>query len=101
MTWVHWVIADLPPDARALEENVRRLPHGVVGVNDWKRAAWGGPSPPIGRHRYVFKLYALDRELGLTRPTKEMVERAMAGHVLAEARLVGTYAKRASAHRSL
>lgn len=92
--WVHWVIADLPPDRRGLHENLGRLVHGRVGLNDWNQARWGGPCPPIGRHRYFFKLYALDRVLELARPTKLDLERAMAGHVLAEATLVGTYQKR-------
>jgi len=93
-TWVHWVIVDLPPDAQGLKENVRRLPNGNMGLNDWNRAAWGGPCPPSGRHRYFFKLYALDRELGLSRPSKHELERAMTGHILAEATLIGTYQKR-------
>ena len=97
MTWVHWVLYNLPADAEGLPEDASRagLPAGAaVGLNDWKRADYGGPCPPIGRHRYFHKLYALDRTLtGLTRPTKADVERAMAGHVLAEARLVGTYQK--------
>jgi Raf kinase inhibitor-like YbhB/YbcL family protein len=64
------------------------------GQNDWKRAAYGGPCPPVGRHRYFHKLYALDVELGdLGTPTKAAVERAMEGHVLAKAELVGTYEK--------
>lgn len=92
-TWVHWVIADLPPERRGLHENIGRLARGHVGVNDWNQARWRGPSPPVGRHRYFFKLYALDRELELARPTKPELERAMAGHVLAEAVLVGTYHK--------
>lgn len=91
--WVHWVVADLPPDKRELKENVRRLARGCIGLNDWNRAAWGGPCPPIGRHRYFFKLYALDRVLELAHPTKVELERAMAGHVLAEAALIGTYQK--------
>jgi hypothetical protein len=93
-TWVHWVIVDLPPDMGGLKENVRRLTTGRVGQNDWNRAAWGGPCPPIGRHRYMFKLYALDRVLELARPSKPELERAMVGHVLATATLVGTYQKR-------
>jgi hypothetical protein len=93
-TWVHWVIVDLPPDVDGLKENIRRLAHGHVGVNDWSRAKWGGPCPPIGRHRYFFKLYALDRVLELEQPSKIDVERAMAGHILAEATLIGTYQKR-------
>lgn len=92
-TWVHWVLCDLAPDRRSLQENLGRLAHGHVGLNDWQRATWGGPAPPIGRHHYQFKLYAIDRELGLARPTKADLESAMAGHVVAEARLIGTYRK--------
>jgi Raf kinase inhibitor-like YbhB/YbcL family protein len=91
--WVHWVVTDLPAERHSLHENVGRVAHGHVGRNDWNRAAWGGPNPRIGRHRYFFKLYALDRELEIAHPTKLDVERAMAGHVLAEATLVGTYRK--------
>lgn len=98
MTWVHWVLYDLPPAAAGLPEAVERgaLPPGTrEGLNDWRRSGYGGPCPPIGRHRYFFKLYALDRKLGeLQRPTKEAVEKAMQGHVLASAELVGTYEKR-------
>ena len=97
MTWVHWVLANLPPDCPGLPEAAQDadLPQGaVVGVNDWKKAAYGGPCPPIGRHRYFHKLYALDTMLTrLRRPTKDDVLRAMEGHVLAEAVLMGTYIK--------
>ena len=62
-------------------------------MNDWKRTGYGGPCPPIGRHRYFFKLYALDATLELTSPTKTAVLSAMDGHVLAEAQIVGTYQK--------
>jgi Raf kinase inhibitor-like YbhB/YbcL family protein len=92
-TWVHWVLVDLPPDSTGLPEAASRLPGGHTGLNDWDEASWGGPAPPIGRHRYVFKLYALDREIGLPRPSKRDLEKAMKGHVLAESRLVGTYAR--------
>ncbi len=95
MTWVHWVLFNLPPDSTGLDEAVpaSSLPAGTgQGINDWKRTGYGGPCPPIGRHRYFFKLYALDVRLeGLSRPTKAEVERAMKGHVLARAELVGTY----------
>jgi Raf kinase inhibitor-like YbhB/YbcL family protein len=98
MTWVHWVVYDLPAELRALSEGAGagRLPKGArSGVNDWKRADYGGPCPPIGRHRYFHKLYALDATLGdLGKPDKAALERAMQGHVLARAELVGTYAKR-------
>lgn len=95
-TWVHWVLYDLPADANALTEGVRSdLPPGTrEGVNDWKRTGYGGPCPPIGRHRYFFKLYALDTVLSdLGKPTKAQVEAAMKGHVLEQAELMGTYQK--------
>jgi hypothetical protein len=121
-TWVHWVLYNIPPSAMSLPEGAREadLPEGTrVGSNDWGRKGWGGPEPPIGRHRYFFRLYALDTELPcLDAQTKEQrsaarrdpraqhearmswaatkteVERAMAGHVVAEAELMGTYEKR-------
>ncbi len=97
MTWVHWVLYDLPATAAGLPEDVApaALPPGArEGRNDWKRTGWGGPCPPIGRHRYFFKLYALDTALGeLGQPTKAELEKAMQGHVLAEAVLMGTYQK--------
>jgi Raf kinase inhibitor-like YbhB/YbcL family protein len=96
MTWVHWVLYDLPPATTSLAEGVKTLPPGTrEGVNDWRRTGYGGPCPPIGRHRYFFKLYALDRMLGdLRKPTKARLEKAMEGHVLAKAELMGTYEKR-------
>jgi len=94
-TWVHWVVVDLPPKNGHLEADASRraLPAGArQGRNDWKRVGYGGPAPPIGRHRYVHKLYALDCAFPqLLHPTKAEVEDAMKGHVLAEAVLVGTY----------
>jgi hypothetical protein len=97
-TWVHWVLYDMPPSTAGLAGGVARaaLPAGTLqGVNDWKRTGWGGPCPPIGRHRYFFKLYALDVALGdLGTPAKAQVEKAMKGHVLAHAQTMGTYAKR-------
>lgn len=94
-TWVHWVVYDLPPTTSGLAEGASWLPEGTrVGANDWRRARWNGPCPPVGRHRYFFKLYALDTTLGdLHEPTKAQLEAAMKGHVVAEARLVGTYQK--------
>lgn len=94
VTWVHWVVFNIPSTAHELPEG-HALPAGAVqGVNDWKRAAYGGPCPPIGRHRYFHKLYALDTTLPLKQPTKVALEKAMQGHVLAKAELVGTYEKR-------
>jgi Raf kinase inhibitor-like YbhB/YbcL family protein len=99
MTFVHWVLYNLPAATSTLPEgaDAGALPDGArVGLNDWRRAAWGGPCPPIGRHRYFFKLYALDAVLlDLGPATKAAVERAMRGHVLAQAELVGTYQKTA------
>jgi Raf kinase inhibitor-like YbhB/YbcL family protein len=96
-TWVHWVLYDIPPDATGLPEAVRDadLPSGTrQGLNDWKRSGYGGPCPPVGRHRYFHKLYALDVPLGdLGSPRKADVERRMQGHVLERAELVGTYQK--------
>lgn len=98
MTWVHWVLVNIPPDTEGFLEAVasRDLPPGTVeGVNDWRRPGYRGPCPPIGRHRYVHKLYALDTALPhMNRPTKRQVEKAMEGHVLAQGILIGTYQKK-------
>ena len=95
MTWVHWVLYNLPPSATSLLPGVTaaELPSGTrEGLHDWKRTGYRGPCPPVGRHRYFHKLYALDAKLpNLGEATKSMVEQAMAGHVLATAQLVGTY----------
>ncbi|MCX8017701.1 MAG: YbhB/YbcL family Raf kinase inhibitor-like protein [Rhodocyclaceae bacterium] len=95
MTWVHWVLYNLPPTAEGLAEGVETLPAGTLeGINDWQRTGYGGPCPPIGRHRYFHKLYALDVVLpDLGQPTKARLEKAMAGHILAQAELIGTYQK--------
>jgi Raf kinase inhibitor-like YbhB/YbcL family protein len=97
MVYVHWVLYNIPAGTSELAENASRseLPSGTVtGMNDWKKAEWGGPCPPIGRHRYFFKLYALDAALnGLSLDTKKDLESAMKGHILAQAELMGTYQK--------
>jgi Raf kinase inhibitor-like YbhB/YbcL family protein len=99
MTWVHRVLFNLPADSKGLPEAIapRALPQGTgEGLNDWKRTGYGGPCPPIGRHRYLHKLYALDATLDLSgHPTKAQVEAAMKGHVLAQAEVMETYQKRA------
>ncbi len=96
-TWVHWVLYNISADTTGLPEAVepQELPSGTVeGLNDWQRTGYGGPCPPKGRHRYLFKLYALDTVLtGLDEPTKAEVEAAMEGHVVGQAELVGTYEK--------
>jgi Raf kinase inhibitor-like YbhB/YbcL family protein len=97
MTWVHWVLYNLPPDTSGLsaEMTAAQLPSGTgEGLNDWQRLGYGGPCPPIGRHRYFHKLYALDTTLpAMEQPTKAQVEAAMDGHVIASAQLIGTYQK--------
>ena len=97
MTWVHWVLFNIPSNTTRLPEGVksRDLPAGTEeGLNDWKQTGYRGPNPPIGRHRYFFKLYALDTILtGMKRPTKAQVEAAMKSHIVASTELVGTYAK--------
>lgn len=95
MTWVHWLLYNLPTTLTELPEAVDEstLPEGsLAGLNDWKRTGYGGPCPPIGRHRYFHKLYALDTILpDLGQPDKARLEHAMRGHVLAHTELVGTY----------
>lgn len=93
--WVHWVVYNLPASLHELPEGASTaLPAGAsTGVNDWDKAAWGGPCPPIGRHRYFHKLYALDTTFDLKAAKKADLERAMKGHVLGQAELVGTYEK--------
>jgi Raf kinase inhibitor-like YbhB/YbcL family protein len=97
MTWVHWVLYNLPPGSSGLPEGAtsKDLPPGArEGRNDWKRTGYGGPCPPIGRHRYFHRLYALDRMLpDLGVPTKSALLAAMQGHILEQAELVGTYQK--------
>jgi Raf kinase inhibitor-like YbhB/YbcL family protein len=95
-TWVHWVVYNLPALTHALAEGAsRQLPAGARdGKNDWKRPGYGGPCPPIGRHRYFHKLYALDVELpDLHEPTKAQLESAIERHIVGQAQLVGTYQK--------
>jgi Raf kinase inhibitor-like YbhB/YbcL family protein len=95
--WVHWVMYNIPHDTTKLAAHITTadLAAGTLeGKNDWNRTGYGGPCPPLGRHRYFFKLYALDTVLeDLHQPKKEQLERAMQGHIIAEAELVGTYQK--------
>ena len=95
--WVHWVLYNLPADTAGLSQHTTsaQLPAATLeGRNDWNRTGYGGPCPPMGRHRYFFTLYALDTMLGdLHQPTKDQLEKAMQGHILAEAELIGTYQK--------
>jgi len=97
MTWVHWVLYNIPAQASRLAASAhgKELPPGTrEGRNSWKRTGYGGPCPPIGRHRYVHKLYALDALLpDLGEPSSAQLVEAMAGHVLAQTELIGTYQK--------
>ncbi|GAB4260720.1 MAG: YbhB/YbcL family Raf kinase inhibitor-like protein [Methylomicrobium sp.] len=95
MTWVHWLLYNIPTTVSGLPKAVdaSSLPEGTLqGKNDWKKTGYGGPCPPIGRHRYFHKLYALDITLpDLNHPTKAELEKAMKGHILAQTELIGTY----------
>lgn len=95
MTWVHWLLYNIPPTVTELPRAVAvgDLPNGAQqGKNDWKRTGYGGPCPPIGRHRYFHKLYALDIELpDLHLPNKTQLETSMAGHIIEQAELISTY----------
>lgn len=97
MTWVHWVLYNMPPETTGLAEGMTAgvLPAGTEqGLNDWNRTNYGGPCPPIGRHRYFHKLYALDTMLNISgKANKPKIEAAMQGHILASAELIGTFAK--------
>ena len=98
MTWVHWVLYNIPATVSTLPEGVKDkdLPMGTLqGLNDWKKTGYGGPCPPVGKHRYFLKLYALDLVLpDLSRPTKAKLEKAMEGHILSKAELIGLYQRK-------
>ncbi len=93
--WVHWILYNLPPDSRGLPEAVplAALPPGTLeGLNDWNRPGYGGPCPPIGRHRYFFRLFALSEVLpDLDFPRKDDLEQTMAPYLIELAELMGTY----------
>ncbi len=97
-TWVHWVLFNIPASARSLPEafpSEASLPDGSQsGKNSWGRTGYGGPCPPSGTHRYFFKLYALDEPLAIQPGAdKGELEKAMVGHILATAELMGTFSK--------
>lgn len=98
MTWVHWVLYNIPPDTNGLPESatIEILPPGTLqGMNDWKRPGYEGPCPPIGSHRYYHKLFALDVVLpDMELPTKAVLEKAMQSHILARSELIGRYQRR-------
>lgn len=92
-SWVHWLLYNLPANSSGLPVGGLPLPAGTrEGLNDWGQTGYGGPCPPRGRHRYFFRLFALDTQLApLKHPTRAAIESAMQGHVLDQAELVGTY----------
>jgi Raf kinase inhibitor-like YbhB/YbcL family protein len=95
--YVHWVVYNIPSSTTKLPENAAKsgLPSGAMqGSNDWGKQTYGGPCPPIGRHRYFFKLYALNTEMkGLSNPNKTQFEKAMQPYIIGNAQLIGTYQK--------
>ena len=98
-TWIHWVLYNVPGETRTLPEAVppdANLPDGSrQGKNSWGRPGYGGPCPPGGTHRYFFKLYALDTVLELpSGVSKDDLLKAMKGHILAEAELMGVYSRK-------
>lgn len=94
-TWVHWLLYNIPPTVSELPQQLapQKLPQGTLqGKNDWKGTGYNGPCPPFGKHRYFFKLYALDTVLpDLNQPDKAALEKAMAGHIIGQAELIGIY----------
>jgi hypothetical protein len=96
-TWTHWVLYNLPPNIHDIPESMlpESLPTGArEALNDWKRMGYGGPCPPVGRHRYFYRIYALDTVLpDMGHVTWKQLERALQGHILAQTELIGTYEK--------
>jgi Raf kinase inhibitor-like YbhB/YbcL family protein len=95
-TWVHWVLFNIPPEARGLPEDLPRdaqfADGSLNGNNSWNRLGYDGPCPPSGTHRYFFKLYALDILLDLPSGTKKLqLTPAMEGHILGQLELMGIY----------
>lgn len=93
--WTHWVLYNIPHAVTELPQNIspENLPQGTLqGRNDWKKTGYNGPCPPFGTHRYVFKLYALDTVLpSLNQPDRATLEKAMEGHIVTRAQLIGNY----------
>lgn len=93
--WIHWIVLDLPTATTTIAEAIAALPAPAqAGVNDFGKTQYGGPCPPKGQHRYFFRLYALDRSLGLTAPNLGALRSAVTGHVLGSTSLMGTVGAR-------
>lgn len=95
-TWDHWLLFNIPTQISQLEEDLRELPAGALqGKNSWSTLKYGGPCPPDREHRYFFKLYALDKTLSLSAgSSKAEIEKAMQGHILGTAELIGKYERK-------
>jgi Raf kinase inhibitor-like YbhB/YbcL family protein len=97
MVWIHWVLFNIPPDTKGLKEAIRdnELPKDTkIGINSWQKQSYGGPCPPIGRHRYYHKLFALDTTLeDLDNLTADELLAVMKDHIIDKATLIGTYIK--------
>ena len=92
-TWDHWVVFNIYPSAKEIHKGTE--PKGAGGKNSWNKTGYGGPCPPSGTHRYFFKLYALDIVLGLPQESeKQDLEKAMEGHIIEKAQLVGLYKRK-------
>ncbi len=92
-TFVHWVVWNIPPSTKEIKKGTK--PNGVQGITDFRKLGYGGPCPPSGTHRYFFKLYALDAKLDLPEGSaKKDLERAIEGHIIGQAQLMGTYKRR-------
>ena len=90
-TWVHWVVWNIPVNTKTIPKGGTA---GIEGITDFRKSGYGGPCPPSGTHRYFFKLYALDTELNLPKSaTKKELEKAMQGHVIEKAELIGKYSR--------
>jgi Raf kinase inhibitor-like YbhB/YbcL family protein len=92
-TFTHWIVTGIPATTTGLRGGNSLPDRAVVGKNDWGKREWGGPNPPVGRHRYFFKVYALDIELDAPNTTRLELLAAMKGHILAQGELIGTYEK--------
>lgn len=91
-TWVHWLVFNIPPQVSYIAED--QPPQGVLGINSWGETKYNGPCPPVGQHRYFFKLYILDVVLNLPKgASKHEVEKSMIGHVIDRAEFVGLYSR--------
>jgi Raf kinase inhibitor-like YbhB/YbcL family protein len=92
-TWVHWVVWNIPPDTKKIAKDAE--PEGIQGTTSFGKQGYGGPCPPSGTHRYIFKLYALDTTLDLEEGSdKKELEAAMQGHIIEKTELTGPYKRK-------